>query len=512
MKMLRLAYANIFCTLLSATAFCQAPDVQWTKGIGGQQNDYSYCVRETMEGNLVMVGSSNSSSDMPGAHGLGYDAFVAVLSPLGVPLWGKAYGGNNEDYAYAIRQTPDSGFIIAGATRSTDGDVSGGHGDFDMWVLKISPLGDVQWQKTLGGSAADYAYDIQVTSDSGFIVAGRSASADGDLTANQGGFDMWVVKLSKSGTLQWQKSLGGTDDENAASVIQLANGEYAVAGDTYSSNGDVTDSHGGEDYWIIRLSGAGSVLSKKCYGGTGSEYAQCIRQTPEGGLIITGGSNSGNGDVSTPLGGGDIWMLKLSAAGAIEWKRSVGSNASDVGNSVEVMADSTYLITGFVSAGNGDVTDFHGQGDYWLVKMSRSGEILWQKCVGGLGNENATSGIQLRDGSFAAVGHTTLFAADWPGTIGIRINMYVVKFGLANAMSDVVGTGEISIFPNPVSERLEVRGIDNPKIDVHDIDGRLIAHASGSIVELNHLLPGLYLVSIFGDNGVLVKREKVLKL
>ena len=507
---------SLFCLtalslLLSASARAQAPLVQWTKGIGGMQNDYAYCIRETVEGNLIVAGSSNSGLDMPGAHA-GYDVFVALLSSSGTPIWGKAYGGNNEDYGYAIRQTPDSGFIVAGATNSIDGDVSGGKGNFDMWVLKVSRDGNVQWQTTLGGSAADYAYDIQVTADSGFIVAGRSASSDGDLTANQGGFDTWIVKLTAAGAIEWQKSLGGNNDENAASVIQLKDGGYAVAGDTYSSDGDVTGSHGGEDYWIIRLSAAGSVIWKKCYGGTGSDYAQCIRQTPEGGFIITGGSNSANGDVGATIGGGDAWMLKLSGTGAIEWKRNAGSESADVGNSVEVMADSAYLVTGYVSAGNGDVTEFHGQGDYWLVKMSRTGDIEWEKCMGNLGNENATSGQQLSDGSFVVAGHSSIVYTDWPGVVGGKIGMYVVKLGLANAFDASPASESLSIFPNPASDKLYVRGINHFQVVVQDMMGKIVARGNDGEVSLTGVVAGVYVVSIFDKGDLLLKRERLLKL
>lgn len=502
--------AFFFYLLLSVTVFAQAPDVQWAKGIGGQQNDYASCVRETLEGNLVLVGSSNSSGDMPGAHGLGYDAFVAVLSPLGVPLWGKAYGGSNEDYAYAIRQTIDSGFIIAGATRSADGDVSGGHGDYDMWVLKISPTGDLQWQKTLGGSAADYAYDIQVTSDSGFIVAGRSASSDGDLTTNRGGFDMWIVKLSQSGAMQWQKSVGGSNDENAASVIQLSNGDYAVAGDTYSANGDVTGNHGGEDYWIVRLSGIGSMLSGNCYGGTGSDYAQCIRQTPEGGFIVTGGSNSADGDVGAGIGGGDIWMIKLSATLGIEWERNAGSTAADVGNSVEIMADSTFLVGGYVSAGSGDVSSFYGSADYWVMNMSGNGDLIWEKIIGSLGNENATCAQQLRDGSFVAVGQSSIFSSDWPATGG-GVNMYLVKLGIANGLEDIDNGSGMSLSPNPVTDIFSVENAHDVHVFVRDMVGRVILDKVGNTVSIGHVHPGLYMVSVYGRDGRLLKTEKLLK-
>ena len=113
--------------------------------------------------------------------------------------WQKCLGGSNDDWAYSIQQTSDSGFIVAGFTNSDDGDVSGNHGGyFDAWVVKLNNSGDIEWQKCLGGTDYDYAYSIHQTSDGGFIVAGNTASNDGDVSGNHGGYyDAWVVKLNK---------------------------------------------------------------------------------------------------------------------------------------------------------------------------------------------------------------------------------------------------------------------------------------------------------------------------
>ena len=214
----------------------------------------------------------------------------------------------------------------------------------------------------------------------------------------------------------------------------------------------------------------------------------------------------------TGIGGGDIWMLKLSATGAIEWKRNAGSESADVGNSVEVMADSAYLVTGYVSAGNGDVTEFHGQGDYWLVKMSRTGDIEWEKCMGNLGNENATSGQQLSDGSFVVAGHATLQYADWPGTTGGKIEMFIVKLSVANEVKNSGYTTTISLSPNPVTDNFVIEGGDNVRVIIQNLAGKEVLETNRRNVSLAHTPAGLYLVSVYDDNGMLLKREKVLKL
>ena len=115
--------------------------------------------------------------------------------------WQKTFGGTDYDYAQSIQQTSDGGYIVAGYSQSNDGDVTGFLGFMDLWIVKLSALGTIQWKKTLGGSDFDSASSIQQTTDGGFIVAGYAVSNNGDVTGNHGGGDMWIVKLSNNGCL-----------------------------------------------------------------------------------------------------------------------------------------------------------------------------------------------------------------------------------------------------------------------------------------------------------------------
>jgi len=113
--------------------------------------------------------------------------------------WQKNLGGAADDDAYSIQQTADSGYIVAGYSNSSNNQVSGNHGLDDYWIVKLGKNGHLQWQNVLGGFSYDKATSIQQTSDSGYIVAGGTRSNDGNVIRNHGGFDYWIVKLAKDG-------------------------------------------------------------------------------------------------------------------------------------------------------------------------------------------------------------------------------------------------------------------------------------------------------------------------
>ena len=184
------------------------------------------------------------------------DYWIAELDSLGNLVWSKSLGGSNNDEGYSLSVTNDGGFIVAGYTRSTDGDVIGKHGGDDYWVVKINVGGGIQWQKCLGGSYDDIAYSIEQTADRGYIVAGASCSADGDITNHFGPVtknDYWVVKLDSNGTVKWQKSMGGADSERSNFIHQCSDGGYITGGYTWSNNGDIMGNHGDSDFWIVKL-------------------------------------------------------------------------------------------------------------------------------------------------------------------------------------------------------------------------------------------------------------------
>lgn len=231
--------------------------------------------------------------------------------------WQKVLGGTgSEGYGIIILQTTDGGYIIAGNTNSNDGDVLGNHGGYDAWVVKLSTTGIIQWQKAIGGTSYDSISSIVQTTDGGFVLAGRTSSVDGDLIgfASDQFFNhrAWVLKLSVTGNIQWQKTIGGTGYDVANSFQQTADGGYIVTGITYSNDNDVTGNHGLSDFWVVKLSTAGIIQWQKCLGGSNEDEAYSIQKTSDSGYVVAGVSLSNDNDVTGNHGDGDFWVVKLS--------------------------------------------------------------------------------------------------------------------------------------------------------------------------------------------------------
>ena len=305
--------------------------------------------------------------------------------------WQKCLGGTDDDRATAVQQTTDEGFIVAGHTMSSDGDVSVNYGNYDYWIVKLDTAGNITWQKSFGGTGNEEAQSIQQTSDQGFIIAGYSDSDNGDVTGNHGSNDYWIVKLDGSGNLQWQKSLGGTGDDLAKYIRQTSDGGYIIAGNATSQDGDVTGNHGEDDVWIVKLDENGVIAWQQSYGGNDSDYANFIEVTSDGGFIVCGASSSINGDVTQNNGQLDYWILKLSSTGILEWQKSYGGSESEEAFAVQQTSDDGFIIGGRTYSNDIDVSVNHGNLDCWIVKIDQTGNLQWQKSFGGSGSDHVFS-------------------------------------------------------------------------------------------------------------------------
>jgi hypothetical protein len=247
----------------------------------------------------------------------------------------KYFGGTAADMGQFVHLANDGNLIVIGMTRSFDGNIVGQHGGSDIWVAKISQQGTILWQRTLGGGDEDVAVSYAYDAASGSVtVVGNTYSANGDVTVSRGMGDVWAVRIDALGALMWQRTLGGSDIDRALKLINTSDGNVLVCAETQSTNGDVTGSHGGAEIWLVKLNGGnGTVLWKRCYGSTGNEYGNYISTA-----------------LLEPIPG-------------------------------------QYLFTANAGAANGDVGGFNGgSSDAWVVSVNAAnGSIFWQTCLGGSG-------------------------------------------------------------------------------------------------------------------------------
>jgi len=167
--------------------------------------------------------------------------------------WQNNLGGTDSDINPYIIKTADNGFLISGTSNSNDIDVMGNHGSFDFWIIKTDSTGNISWQKCFGGSNDDNAKKSVQTTDGGYFIVGSTKSNNGDVSINQGLKDIWLIKLNAAGSLEWQKTFGGTGDDEAVDIILSSDSNYVIAANTTSNNGDVLLNKGLNDYWLLKI-------------------------------------------------------------------------------------------------------------------------------------------------------------------------------------------------------------------------------------------------------------------
>ncbi len=420
MKKIFLLFLILSFPLLVLESLAQAPGILWQKSYGGTSIDEAHAIRQTTDGGYIFFAETYSEDgDVTGYHD-GQDYWLVKIDSIGNIQWQTCFGGTDDEYPESIKQTLDGGYILAGASKSGDGDVTIHYESdvrYDAWIVKTDSAGTIQWERTLGGSNDDYAYDIIQISDSGYVVAGSANSHDGDVSISYGGNDCWVVKLNKNGIIEWEKTYGGSSGEGFKSLALASDGGYVLAGTTNSSDGHITGNvYGNGDIWVVKLDSLGDIEWNKLFGGTYYEDVFSIAAISYGGCILAGYSTSNDGDVSGHHGvvetSYDAWVIKLNNSGNLVWQKSYGGTSNEIAYEVAQSVDGKFIIAGYASSTNGDVTANYGNRDYWVIKADHNGSIEWQKNYGGSGIDIAYSGDVTNDGGFILAGQATIADGD----------------------------------------------------------------------------------------------------
>lgn len=294
---------------------------QWDRTFGGAGTETLMRVIQTADGGYILGGHSASgiSGDKTEDSRGGNDYWLVKVDANGTKQWDKRYGGESTDILNALELTADGGYILGGYSASGVGGekTEASRGNDDFWVVKVSASGAKQWDKRFGGSSAEQMQCLRLTPDGGYLLGGYSHSgADGDKTQASRGFrDYWIVKISATGTKQWDKRFGGVDTETLRSLRATSDGGYLLVGDSNSGVADDVSEpgRGSTDFWIVKVDAWGNKRWDKRYGGNSVEHLYSAWQTSDGGYILGGDSHSGlNGDKSQASRGDyDFWMVKV---------------------------------------------------------------------------------------------------------------------------------------------------------------------------------------------------------
>jgi hypothetical protein len=383
----------------------------------------------------------------------------------GDTMWTRTYGGDTVDIGASVQQTFDGGFIVAGWT------VSFGAGGFDVYLVKADADGDTQWTRTFGGTGRDNAFSVQQTTDSGYVVAGLTASSGADSQ------DVFLIKTNANGDTLWTRMYGGPGKDEGMSVQQTRDGGYIVTGETRSFGA------GDYDVYLIKTDTHGDTMWTRTFGGAAWDDGLSVQQTMDGGYVVAGMTESFG------AGARDVYLIRTDSTGAGRWVEFYGDTSDDVARSICQTADS-----GFIVAGSTVPAGARGS-DVYLIRTDASGHSLWTRTYGGGSYDDGWSIQPTTDGGYIVAGQTMSYGQ------GLG-DVYLIK---TDSLGRTIGVEEPK--PSPAQTRFPapaiVRGVlvlgavdsrqnAGYRAELLDISGRKVLDLVPGANDVRALAPGVY--------------------
>ena len=361
---LTITIINVFLyVLLYVSVFTHAqtpePKILSQKTLGGSLNETLNCTYATSDGGYVMGGKTLSSDgDVLGSRKGLSDAWIVKTNATGSIEFQVNLGGSRDDIVTSVKETPDQGFILLGYTASTDGDFSTNHGGTDIFVVKLSKTGSVQWIKCFGGTLDEKSGEIVVSTEGGYFLTGSAKSFNGDLLGESPiDADALVLKITNAGVISWHRLLNGNYTDFCKTAKQLPSKNYVLA----SNIGNATGVNQREDILVSVIDPTGNFIGQLSMGGSRQDLASDLEVTPDGGFVILGKTNSNNGTVTKNQGDFDIWILKMTPNLQMEWQKTFGGSGVEGGSGADMLGgieatdDGGYVFTSSTNSKNGDI-------------------------------------------------------------------------------------------------------------------------------------------------------------
>jgi len=307
-------------------------------------------------------------------------------------LW-RTYGGEFNDEAAGIVVSPDGGYVIAGATSSF------GAGGVDFWLIKVDADGNIEWNKTFGGTENDVATGLACTADDGYVIVGETSSI------GEGEGDFWLVKVDSSGNLQWNRTFGNQTVDIPTCVIQTSDGGYALAG--YGLENDSS-----KDGLLIKTDSAGNVQWTRAYGGAGGESVYSVVQTSDGGYALAGVTTSYSDEAKA-----DFWLVKTDPNGIMEWNKKYTNQNTDCAKSLVQTIDGGYTLADFVRPA------IIAPSDVWVIHVDSASNPVWNVTWKSVDYAMVNGMIQTGDDGYLVSGATHYLR----GFVDLNSFMFLLK-------------------------------------------------------------------------------------
>jgi len=529
----------IACGLFT-TAFAQ-PIIKAQKDMGGRNFDFFTSMVLTKDGGRIVGGysRSNISGQKTDSSRGGFDYWIVKLDSANKIEFDKTIGGSKDDILTSLQKTSDVGYILGGYSNSN---ISGEKtqnmkGGLDYWIVKLDATGNIQFDKTIGGNGNDDLTAMQQTSDGGYILGGYSfSSKSGNKSENGRGFaDYWVVKLDRNGNFQWDKTVGGNNEDFFTSLQQTTDGGYILGGESFSDiSGEKSENNHGSDqfsdFWIVKLDSIGNIQFDKTIGGNSTDNLDALQQTSDGGYILGGHSFSDiSGDKTEnsrgSFGEADYWIVKLNSRGNIIFDKTYGGSDLDILTSIQQTNDGGYILGGRsfsnISFEKSENTRGINDDDYWIVKVDFKGNKQFDKTIGGTDFDECYSIKETGKNRYLAGGWSLSNATgDKTSKSRGERDYWLVDILFKTASPRTAATAEniaaekipISTFityPNPAKDVLHIKSENKAIMVLSDASGKIVLtqNINGNAdINIHGLQPGMY----FLKSEITGEEKKVL--
>ena len=502
--------------------------IDWQNCFGGTESDEAQDMIQTEGGYLIVGYTKSNDGDVSFNHG-GNDFWLVKINNTGTLIWQKSYGGTAGDIAMRILATTGGAFYIAGSSSSSDGDISNDPypNSPDYWIIKIDSIGGIIWEKIVGGPGGERLENATSTSDGGIIAIGTLlSSGGGDITNFYGMYDMWLIKLDNEGNTDWDFTIGTSWIDSGHAIIQTSDGGYLAGGASRIEDGGnltcVPFNYKAEAI-LMKLDSNRNIEWQQCYGGSEDDGAIGLLEVQDG-YVFLAYASSGDGDLTGSgwHGATDIWVVRTDFSGNIIWQKCYGGSSYEFASRIFQTNDGGFVVVGHTESLDGDVVGNHSIGnhdDIWMFKINNVGDLIWQKCFGGIADEMIEFGVVKKsDNKYVLAGtanYSPSFDVDCDfNYTGVANSDYWVLRVSDTTVGISINHPELNalkVYPNPAKDYVvfEQQGPQtiHPKqnaVQITNIFGQVIQTlkilGKQTVWDTQQVKPGIYFYKTEGSN------------